>query len=123
MGELTCSTKGCSYKIEYHHTEEDKYYCEGCAYSYFKVSEFQKIGSAGIIKLMIKLSKNLLDKVQDYVKEENLTTNWRQALDDHKIFYEELKYLRKELDESLTAKRFNAFIQLLQKSTDLKSKN
>ena len=123
MVELTCNSEGCSYKIEYHHIEEGKYYCEGCAYSYFNVNEFERIGSAEIIILMIELSKNLLDKVQDYAKKENLTTNWREALDQHKIFYEELKCLRIDLDEWLTAKRFYAFIQLLKRSTDLKSKN
>ena len=58
MGELTCSKRGCSRKIKYQHIGEGGYYCKGCAYSYFNVSEFEKIGSAEIIKLMIELSKN-----------------------------------------------------------------
>ena len=122
MGELTCSKIGCSNKIEYYHIWEDGYYCQECAYSYFKASEFVKIGSTEIIMLMIKLSKNLLDKVQDYAKKENLTTNWREALDEHKIFYEELDKIKIELDEELKAKRLNILHLLQQKSTDLKSK-
>ena len=122
MGELTCSKRGCSYKIEYHHIKEGKYYCQECAYSYFEVSEIEKMGSAEIIKLMIELSKNLLDKVEDYAKEENLTTNWRDELDQHKIFYEELDKIKIELDEALKAKKLKISHSLQKRSTDLKSK-
>ena len=122
MGELTCSKRGCRNKIKYQHIEEEGYYCQECAYSYFKVSEFEKIGSAKIIKMMIELSKNLLDKVEDYAKKENLTTNWREALDQHKIFYEELDKIKIELDEELKAKRQNISHSLQERSTDLKSK-
>ena len=122
MGELTCSTKGCDNKIEYQHIKEEGYYCQECAYSYLNVSEFVKIGSVEIIKLMIKLSKNLLDKVEDYAKRENLTANWREALDQHKIFYEELENIRTELDKELKTERLNILHSLQQKSTDLKSK-
>ena len=123
MGELTCSIKGCSHKIEYHHIEEDHYYCEGCAYFYFNVSEFVKIGSAEIIKLMVELSKKLLDKVQNYTKKENLTANWREALDQHKIFYEELENIKIELDKELKAKGLFISHSLQKKSTDLKSRH
>ena len=122
MGELTCSKRGCSNKIEYYHIREGDYYCEGCAYCHFKVSEFVKIGSAEIIKLIIELSKNLLDKVEDYAKKENLITNWREALDQHKIFYEELDKIKIELYEQLKTERLNILHILQQKSTDLKSK-
>ena len=122
MGELTCSTKGCDNKIEYQLIGENHYYCQGCAYSYLNVSEFVKIGSVEIIKLMIKLSKNLLDKVEDYAKRENLTSNWREALDQHKIFYEELDNIRTDLDKELKTERLNILHSLQQKSTDLKSK-
>ena len=122
MGELTCSKKGCSHKIEYQHIKEEGYYCQGCAYSYLNVSEFVKIGGAEIINLMIELSKNLLDKVEDYAKKENLTNNWREALDQHKIFYEELDNIRIELDEAFKTERLNILHSLQQKSTDLKSK-
>ena len=122
MGELTCSTKGCSHKIEYHHIRDGNYYCQGCAYSYLNVSEFVRIGSAEIVKLMIELSKNLLDKVQEYVMEENLTNNWRDALNQHNIFYQELDNIRAELDEALKAKGLNMLQYLQQKSTNLKSK-
>ena len=122
MGELTCCKRGWNNKIEYQHIKEEGYYCEGCAYSYLNVSEFVKIGSAKIIKPMIELSENLLDKVEDYAKKENLTTNWREALDQHKIFYEELNKIKIELDEELKAKRLNILHSLQQKSTDLKSK-
>ena len=122
MGELICSTKGCDNKIEYQLIGENHYYCQGCAYSYFKVSEFEKIGSAKIVKLMIELSKNLLDKVQDYAKKENLTNNWREALDQHKILYEELDKIRIELDEALKTKSQNISHSLQEKSTNLKSK-
>ena len=122
MGELTCSKRGCSNKIKYHHIGENHYYCKKCAYSYFTVSEFEKIGSAEIIKLMTELSKNLLDKVENYAKKENLTTNWSEALDQHKIFHEELDNIRIELDEALKAERLNILHSLQQKSTDLKSK-
>ena len=105
MGELTCNKRGCSHKIKYQHIKEDKYYCEGCAYLYFKESEFGRIGSAKVIKLVIELSENLLDKVQDYAKVENLTSNWRETLDQHKIFYEELENIRIELGNVLKAKR------------------
>ena len=121
MGELACSKRGCSHKIEYHHIKEGHYYCEECAYSYFKVNEFEKIGSAKIVKLMVELSKNLLDKVEDYAMEENLTTNWREALDQHSIFYEELDNIRAELDKELKTERLNILHSLQQKSTDLKS--
>ena len=122
MGELTCSKRGCSHKIEYQHIKKGNYYCEGCAYSYFKESEFVKIGSAEIIKLMIELSENLLDKVEDYAKVENLATNWSEALDQHKIFYEELENIRIELGNALKAKRVIISHSLQKRSTDLKSK-
>ena len=122
MGELTCSKRGCSNKIKYQHIGEGGYYCKGCAYSYFKVSEFVKIGSDEIIKLMIELSNNLLDKVQDYAKKENLTTNWREALDQHKIFYEELDNIRIELDKELKAKGLIISHSFQKRSTDLKSR-
>ena len=122
MGELICSTKSCDNKIEYKLIGKNHYYCQGCAYSYFKVSEFEKIGSAEIVKLMIELSKNLLDKVEDYANKENLTTNWREELDQHKIFYEELDNIRIELDEALKTISQNISHSLQQKSTDLKSK-
>ena len=122
MGELICSKRGCSNKIEYHHIEDDNYYCQGCAYLYFNLSEFERTGSVEIIKLMIELSKNLLDKVEDYAKGENLTNNWKEALDQHKIFYEELENIRIELDKTLKIKRLNILHSLQQKSTDLKSK-
>ena len=121
MGELICSNRGCSSKIKYQHIGEGGYYCKECAYSHFKVSEFVKIGSTKIIKLMIELSKNLLDKVEDYAKKENLTNNWREALDQHKIFYEELDNIRTELDKELKTERVNILHSLQQKSTDLKS--
>ena len=122
MGELTCSKRGCSNKIKYQHIKEGKYYCKECAYSYFNVSEFERIGSDKIIKLMIELSENLLNKVEDYAKKENLTSNWREALDEHKIFYEELDNIRIELDEALRAERENISHSLQKRSTDLKSR-
>ena len=122
MVEITCSKRGCDHNIEYHHIKEGGYYCQGCAYSYFNVSEFEKIGSSEIVKLMVELSKNLLDRVQDYAKEENLTTNWREVLDQLKIFYEELGNIRIELNEALKAERLNISHSLQEKSTDLKSK-
>ena len=123
MGELTCSKMGCSNKIEYQHIKEEGYYCQECAYSYLNVNEFVKIGSAKIIKLMIELSKNLLDKVEDYAKKkENLTINWKEALDQHKIFYEELDNIRTELDKEVKTERLNILHLLQQNSTDLKSK-
>ena len=122
MGEFTCSKIGCSNKIEYQHIKEEGYYCQECAYSYLNVSEFVKIGSAKIIKLMIELSKNLLDKVQDYAKKQNLITNWREALDQHIIFYEELENIRTELEKELKTERLNILHSLQHKSTDLKSK-
>ena len=122
MGELTCSKRGCSNKIKYQLIGENHYYCKKCAYSYFTVSEFEKIGSAEIIKLMIELSKNLLDKVEDYAKKENMTNNWREALDHHKIFYEELDNIKIELDEALRAERVIISHSLQKRSTDLKSR-
>ena len=122
MGELTCSKRGCSNKIEYQHIKEEGYYCEGCAYSYLNVNEFVKIGSAEIIKKMIELSKNLLDKVEDYAKKEDLTINLREALDQHKIFYEELDKIKIELDEALKAERVIISHSLQKRSTDLKSR-
>ena len=122
MGELTCSKRGCSRKIKYQHIGEGGYYCKKCAYTYFTVSEFVKIGSAEIIKLMIELSKNLLDKVEDYAKKENLTNNWREALDQNKIFYEELDSIKIELDEALKAERVIISHLLQKRSTDLKSR-
>ena len=122
MEELTCSKIGCSSKIEYHHIKEEGYFCEGCAYFYLNVGEFVKIGSAKIIKLMIELSKNLLDKVEDYAKKENLIAIWREALDQNKIFYEELDNIKIGLNEALKAKRLSIYHSLQQKSTDLKSK-
>ena len=123
MGKLACSKRGCSHNIEYQHIKEDKYYCEGCAYLYFKESEFWRIRSAKIIKLMNELSENLLDKVQDYANVENLTSNWREALDQHKIFYEELESIRIELGNSLKAKRIIISHSFQKRSTDLKSKS
>ena len=122
MGELTCSKRGCGNRIEYQHIGEGDYYCEGCAYCHFTVSEFVKIGSAKIIKQMIELSKNLLDKVEDYAKKENMTNNWREALDQHKIFYEELDNIKIELDEALRAERVIISHSLQKRSTDLKSR-
>ena len=122
MGEHACSKRGCSNKIKYHHIKEEGYYCEGCAYSYLNENEFVKIGSAKIIKMMIELSENLLGKVQDYAKKENLTSNWREALDQHIIFHEELDNIRTELDKELKTERLNILNSLQQKSTNLKSK-
>ena len=122
MGKLTCSKRGCSHKIEYQHIKEGNYYCQGCAYLYFKESEFGKIGSAKIIKLMIELSENLLDKVQDYANVENLNSNWREALDQHKIFYEELENIRIELGNALKTKSVIISHSLQKRTTDLKSK-
>ena len=122
MGELTCTKRGCSNKIKYQLIEENHYYCKKCAYSYFTVSEFEKIGSVEIIKLMIELSKNLLDKVEDYTKKENLTNSWREALDQHKIFYKELYKISTELDEALKAERVIISHSLQKRSTDLKSR-
>ena len=122
MVEITCSKRGCSHKIEYQHIKEGKYYCEGCAYLYFKESEFGRIGSAKIIKLMNELCENLLEKVEDYAKVENLTSNWREALDQHKIFYEELENIRIELGNALKTKSVIISHSLQKRSTDLKSK-
>ena len=94
MGELTCSKRGCDNRIEYYHIGEGDYYCEGCAYYHFKVSEFVKIGSAEIIKLMTELSKNLLDKVQDYTKKKIWLTTGEKHLINTRSFMKSLTRLK-----------------------------
>ena len=121
MKELICSARGCTYRIKYYNIEEESYYCEGCAYSFFNESEFERIGSPDTIKQIIELCKNLLDKVENYANYEKLTIKWKMMLDFHNSLYDEHNKIKKELEEIQKDKKLWKLPQLLRRSTKLKS--
>ena len=90
MKELTWSEDWWTNRFEYYHAQEDAYYCEKCAYSMFDEREFERVGSDSVIKQMIKLCKSMLDRVKEYAKEQRFELKWRHALEQHKLFYDEL---------------------------------
>ena len=120
MEELSCNTRGWQTKIEYYNSEENSYYCGICAYSFLQESEFEKIGSVDIIKHMIDLSKNLLDKIQEYTRMEQLTIKWKKVLDQHTRYYNELELIRKELEETLIFKKLSNLLKIQKRSANLK---
>ena len=121
MTEFIWSTIEWNNKIQYYNVNEDSYYCEECAYSYFNENEFEKVGSINIIKQVMKLNQNLLYKVQNYAKEEKLAIKWRTELEQFKIFYDELAKANKDLESSLKARRLNNLQFIQTRSTNLKS--
>ena len=123
MEDLVWSKKECNNIPEYYNREEDDFYCEECAYSYFDENEFEKIGSVKIIKQMIELSKHLLDKVQDYVNKEQLAIKWKKALSQYLTFYDELKLITNELKDTEENKTLANLFLIQQRSTNLKSIN
>ena len=71
---------------------------------------------------MLGLSKDLLGKIVDYVKEEELELKWKETLEQIKILDEHLKGIRKELEDTLKAGKLKDLDKVEQKSFDLKFK-
>ena len=117
----TCSIAGWNNKIEYYHNEEESYHLGVCAYSMFKESEFDRIGSDIIVKQMTELGKNIMDKVQDYAYEGQLTTKWKKALDKFDKFYDEIDSITRELEETLKTERISNLFLIQKRWTNLRS--
>ena len=71
---------------------------------------------------MLGLSQNLLGKIVDYVKEEELELKWKETLEQIKILDEHLKGIRKELEDTLKAGKLKDLDKVEQRSFDLKFK-
>ena len=120
MEELTCSSKRCRKVVEYHNSNEDSYYWEIWAHTMFNSKECTKLGKVTIIELMIRLSKKLLEKTRYYIKDEQLTRKWNQALEHLKIFDSELKEIEDNLENSLKSVRFKDLKLIEDRSYKLK---
>ena len=53
---------------------------------------------------MTELSKNIMNKVQDFAYEGQLTTKWKKVLDKFDNFYDEIDSITIELEETLKTK-------------------
>ena len=69
---------------------------------------------------MLGLSQDLLGKIVDYVKEEELELKWKETLEQIKILDEHLKGIRKELEDTLKAGKLKDLDKVEQRSFDLK---
>ena len=119
MEDLTCNNKKWNLKPEYHHLKEDWYYWEKCAYSLFKENEFEKVGSIPIIQQMVGLCKNILENVMRYVKEERLEVRWKKELDHHKMLYDELESIRRDLLNVIKTKQLKDLVTIGDKLIDI----
>ena len=70
---------------------------------------------------MTELSKNIMNKVQDFTYEGQLTTKWKKALDKFVNFYDEIDSITRELEETLKIKRISNLFLIQKKSTNLRS--
>ena len=70
---------------------------------------------------MIELSKNILDKVKQYVSDEILTIKWKIALDEHKILYSEVEDINSNLDSVLKVGWLADLLNIKRRAIDLKS--
>ena len=120
MGELTCSSRICKNKVEYHNNNEDSYYWESWAHTFFNSEECSKIGSITITKQMIRLNRNLLEKIRSYVKDEHLVSKWSQALVQLKIFDSELKEIEDKLEDTLKSGKLKDLNSIEERSFKLK---
>ena len=71
---------------------------------------------------MLGLSQDLLGKIVDYVKEEELELKWKETLEQIKILDEHLKEIKKELEDTLKAGKLKDLDKVEQRSFDLKLK-
>ena len=76
MGELVCNTIDWNERVECYHILEDNYYWEDWAYTMFDSNEVVKIGSTKIITRMLNLSKDIIQEVRTYAKDQKLELTW-----------------------------------------------
>ena len=109
-----CKNKGCSNKIGFYHILEESYYCENCTCLMFKEEECERIGDYKIIKQLIVLCKELLEKIINYANEEMLNLKWESALQIQKTFASVLIDIKKSFDGAINNWRLKD-LRLLQK--------
>ena len=120
MWEIACSSRRCKNKVEYHNSNEDSYYWESWAHTFFNSEECPKIGRVTIIKQMIILNKDILEKIRNYVKDEELANKWSQVLKQLNIFDSELKEIEDKLEDALKYKRLKDLRSIEERSLLLK---
>ena len=120
MIELTCSTNWCKSRAKYYNHSEDSYYCTSWTHAMFNPKDLTKIGDVSVIRQMIKLCKNLLKKVRDYVSKEQLTHKWKEALEKLMIFDTELRSIKDDHESALITERLKDFDTIQQRSINLK---
>ena len=122
MVELTCSFNGCKNVVGYHNKTEDSYYWEYCAHAMFNPNEWTKIGNISVIRQMLRLSKNLLEKIRDYVNKEGLELKWRQPLEQLKAFDVKLEAINDEFENAINKNKIKDFSNIEEKSLNIKLK-
>ena len=71
---------------------------------------------------MINLSKNLLETIKNYAKDEKLVLKWSQTLEQLKVFDDELIKIKDQLKNTLKDGKLNDLDEIEQRSFDLKFK-
>ena len=123
MEDIICSSKDCDCKAEYHNDKEDSYYWEKCAYTLFNPKEWIKFGSISIIHIMMDLWMTLLDRLRDYVKEEQLELKWSELLEQMSDFEAEIEEISYELESILNKNQPKHLYMIQKRSINLKFKN
>ena len=72
------------------------------------------------MKLADRLNENLLENIKAYIKKEQLECKWRKTLEELKIFDDELKEIKEELDNMFKTQRLKDLDKIQQRSIDLK---
>ena len=120
MEVVTWCTNKCKYEAAYYNSEEDSYYWEYWAHAFFNPNECCKIGSISIIRLMIRINRNLLKNINDYINQEQLGAKWKIALEQLKNFDSKVEEIYELFENTLKNWQLKDLWETEQQSLDLK---
>ena len=86
----------------------------------FGPKECVKLGSETVSKKILKLSKNIIQEIRDYINQEQLDVKWRNLLEELKMFEIGVANIEKEMENILKTRKYKDLLQIQQKSDDIK---
>ena len=123
MGEqVLWGSKNCKNKVEYHNSLEDSYYWTRWAHILFDNGEWTKIEDESTVQQIITLWRDLLNKIEKYITEEQLVFKWKLELEQLKMLNVELESTKKELDDIIKTGNLKNLCKSYERSYQLKSK-
>ena len=106
----------------HHHTAEDWYYWDQCILAYFSPFEYTKIVKPDRAKQVLAIWKDVLARVKEYIRFNNLEYRWKFLIDELFVLSNEVELISNELDTNVSQNNLKKFYNIQLKAFTLKER-